>query len=151
MLFASSRMSVEKESACPNAFETKGMPVCREVRHAVVSFILTAIRAPAPKRRKKPRRLPHGLSILFLASYRRRFKALPFTDVSPVFVLSTLVYTRPCHVLPAMPRCVSTRVHALHRLPRRSAVRTSVRENSFLRIGSRKRRSRGSFLLFLAR
>src|SRR5207302_11323575 len=93
MLFASSRMSVEKESACPNAFETKGMPVWREVRHAGVSLILTAIRAPAPKRRKKPRRLPHGLSILFLASYRRRLQDLPVNDVSPDVDQHTLVYT----------------------------------------------------------
>src|SRR5690348_2702495 len=53
MLFASSRISVENDTVCTNAFEPKNDAACRTVGHEVVAFILTAIRAGAPKRRKK--------------------------------------------------------------------------------------------------
>lgn len=53
MLLASSRISVENETVCANAFEPKNDAACGELRHEVEVSILTGIRAAAAKRRKK--------------------------------------------------------------------------------------------------
>jgi DNA-binding MarR family transcriptional regulator len=53
MLLDSSRISVENDAGCANAFELKKEPTCGELRHEIEVFILTAIRGGVRKRRNK--------------------------------------------------------------------------------------------------